>query len=107
MRKKTGQSLAEYTIVASLIAVVLATMGPGFRRSVQQVIKSVADVVGFQKDAEQASDLNAGFINAQNSNTRTSTSGSTSETQGQYVFDETESTNAQSITYTNGAFINQ
>ena len=60
--KRKGQSLAEYAIVAGIIAIVLASMGTGFRRSVQSVIKEVADVMGFQHDAEQASDPENGYL---------------------------------------------
>ncbi|MFA6378512.1 MAG: hypothetical protein WCX16_01865 [Candidatus Omnitrophota bacterium] len=107
MIRKKGQSLAEYAIVASLIAIVLATMGPGFRRSVQQVVKSAADVLGFQADAEQASNLDQGFLNAQTSNTQTATTSVITEEQDNYAATETEHSNAQSAAYVNGAFIRQ
>jgi len=105
MCKKRGQSLAEYAIVVSLIAVVLAAMGPGFRRSVQQIIKSIADIVGFQSGAEQASDPDDGFLNMQRSNVQSFVNGSSYEAGGKYFSAETQETNTQSISYTNGAFI--
>ena len=53
--KRKAQSLTEYTIVAGIIAIVLVAMGTPFRRSVQRVLKDVADVMGLQSEAETAS----------------------------------------------------
>lgn len=103
MKRKKGQSLAEYAIIASLIAVVLAAMGPGFRRSVQQVIKSVADVIGFQADSEQAAELDKGFLNSLKTHTTLNVVGTETERAGMYELTETQHTNTQSETSTNGA----
>jgi Flp pilus assembly pilin Flp len=107
MRQKKGQSLVEYTIIASLIAIVLATMGPAFRRSVQQVVKSVADNIGFQAESEQASDPDAGFVNTQLSTSQTASSTDIRERGGNYFASETQQANMQSLTNTNGAFVEQ
>ncbi len=103
MCKKRGQSLAEYAIVVSLIAVVLAAMGPGFRRSVQQVIKSVADAIGFQSDAEQAAEPDKGFVNFQRTESTTNVFGTETMHAGTYSSTETENTKIESVVYTNGA----
>jgi len=105
MQKNSGQSLAEYVIVISLIAIVLTTVGPGFRRSVQQVIKSVADVIGFQSDSEQAANVDEGFLNMQRSNVQTFVNGASYKTGGTLVSTEIQQSNMYSESYTNGAFI--
>jgi Flp pilus assembly pilin Flp len=107
VRVKKGQSLAEYVIIASLIALALAVMGPGFRRSVQKVFKSVADIIGFQHDAEQASEPDKGFVNYQISNARTLTSGTEQQAFNIYEATEAQHTVVNSLTYTNGAFVNE
>ena len=99
--------MIEYTIVAGLIAIVLVTMGPAFRRSVQQVVKSTADNIGFQEGAEQASDVNAGFVNSQVSNTRATVVTNVAERAGFYNARERQTTRVQSATTTNGAFVEQ
>ncbi len=73
MKTKKAQTVAEYAIVASIIAIVLATMGVPFKRSIQRVFKSVSDELGFQTDSEQASNLEKGFLNRQETNMITAT----------------------------------
>jgi len=107
MRKRYGQSLAEYVIVAGLIAVALATMGPAFRRSVQKVFKGVADVMGFQHDAEQAAEPDKGFVNYQISNAETTASTAEHRVSNAYKKEEQEWTDVKSVTYTNGALVNE
>lgn len=106
-KKKKGQSLAEYAIVAGLIAVVLAAMGPGFRRSIQQVMKSVADVIGFQAGAEQAAEPDKGFLNSLITHANTTVTKETIERAGVYRSTETQHTNMESATLVNGATYQQ
>lgn len=106
MKKKRGQSLAEYVIVASLIALALATMGPAFRRSVQKVFKGVADIIGFQHEAEQASEPDKDFVNSQIANIKTTASGTQQQVLNIYEATETQQTVMNTVTYTNGAFVN-
>lgn len=107
LKKKRGQSLAEYVIVASLIALALATMGPAFRRSIQKVVKSTADILGFQHDAEQASEPDKDFVNSQLANVKTTTSGTQQQASNIYEATETQQTVMNTVTYTNGAFVNE
>jgi Flp pilus assembly pilin Flp len=107
LRTKKGQSLAEYVIVATLIALALAVMGPGFRRSIQKVVKGAADAIGFQHGAEQAAEPDKGFLNAMTSNAKTSTSGTEQQALNIYTATETQQTVMNSVTYTNGAFVNE
>ena len=105
MKQKNAQSLAEYVIIASLIAIVLASMGPLFRRSIQRVVKSVADNIGYQSESEQASKPSDGFLNEQKSQVYTTMTSIVKESQGQYTATETEHTRMESLIYANGAFI--
>jgi hypothetical protein len=107
VKTKIGQSLAEYVIVASLIALALATMGPAFRRSVQKVVKGAADVIGFQHDAEQASEPDKGFLNALTSNTKTTILRTEKQVADTYRADETQQTVMNSVVYTSGAFVSE
>lgn len=100
-----GQSLAEYALVIGIISVVLMVMGPGFRWSAQQVLKSTADAIGFQAGAEQAANPDDGFLNLQQSQSQTTSSSSISDIAGNYTATESETTRVQSKTYSNGAFI--
>ncbi|MCX5681449.1 MAG: hypothetical protein NT079_04125 [Candidatus Omnitrophica bacterium] len=105
MKFKNGQSIAEYVIVAGLIAVALAAMGPGFRRSVQKVVKSAADSIGFQVGSEQAANVDAGFVNYMTSNAQGVGSGTISVLVGNYKSVDNQQVNTQSATDTNGTFV--
>lgn len=69
--KKKGQSLAEYVIVATMIAAVLISMSAGFRRSIQRVVKNTADLIGMQSQAEQALEPARGYLVESKTDTET------------------------------------
>lgn len=50
---KEAQSISEYILVITIATLVVATMFPAMKRSISSVIKSTADQVGVQKNAEQ------------------------------------------------------
>ena len=50
--KNRGQSILEYTVVLSLVVLVLSAMSFYFRRGIQSVVKVAADEAGNQSDAE-------------------------------------------------------
>lgn len=105
VKKATGQSLAEYALVIGIISVVLMVMGPGIRWNAQQILKSTADVVGFQSGAEQAANPDQGFLNFQNSQSQTVTQSTISGSAGSYLATETENVQTKSTSYANGAFV--
>ncbi len=107
MKIKKGQSLAEYVIVAGLIALALVAMSPAFRRSVQKVVKSTADIIGFQHEAEQASEPDEGFLNYQITNVKMTTNGTEHQASNVYVATEAQTTVTNTATLTNGAFVNE
>lgn len=88
-----------------MIAIVLVTMGPGFRHGIQKIVKATADILGFQHEAEQASELDQGFLNRMISNAQSATSKTTHAAGGAYSASETEHTATNTVSYTNGAFI--
>ena len=101
MKTKKAQTVAEYAIVASIIAIVFATMGVPFKRSIQRVVKSVSDELGFQADAEQASNLEKGFLNRQETNIAT-TSGLSSKATNEFLNSwTTETTHTDTNAFTN------
>lgn len=60
--KNKAQSLGEYILVLTITGAVFLSMSAAFRRITQRVVKDVADVIGFQSDAEQASDPQKGYL---------------------------------------------
>lgn len=105
MKQRKGQGLLEYTIIAGLIAVAVVAIGPGFRRSAQAILKSTADVIGFQAQSEQAANLEQGFLNLHMGNSSVTASGFVKEQEGVYTSSEQQRTAAESVTYSNGAIV--
>jgi Flp pilus assembly pilin Flp len=50
---QSGQTFLEYVLVISVVAAIMLAMSTMVRRSVQGMVKAVADQVGFQQNAEQ------------------------------------------------------
>ena len=51
--KQNGQTMIEYTIVIGVVTMVLFAMNPIIKRSAQGMIKTMADQIGTQENAEQ------------------------------------------------------
>lgn len=51
-----GQSILEYLMVLTMVAVVLSAMFPLIQRGVQGMVRTVADQIGNQEQAEQQND---------------------------------------------------
>lgn len=65
-----AQTFLEYTTLIVIVSIVFATMQTMFRRAIQGTIKTVADQIGYQENAEQDfSNDGGGFTNAQISQT--------------------------------------
>ncbi len=62
--KNKGQALVEFTIVLGLVVAVIFAVSPMIRRTLQSMIKTTADQIGVQQDAEQVAyeDINDGFF---------------------------------------------
>ncbi len=59
-----GQSMMEYIAMVGIIMVVLVTMGTMIRRGTQGILRTVADQVGRQEDAEQKFDEQGHLMSA-------------------------------------------
>jgi hypothetical protein len=55
-RGSCGQTLLDYSMLLGIVAVILSTLGPLLQRSLQGMVKGVADQVGTQINSEQAFD---------------------------------------------------
>lgn len=53
---RKAQTILEYTIVMGVIVVIMFAMGPMIRRGIQSLIKTVADEIGIQRNADQRFD---------------------------------------------------
>lgn len=54
MNKNKGQTLLEYTLLIGVVMLIFFAMSPMIKRSAQGVIKTVADQIGEQVNADQA-----------------------------------------------------
>jgi hypothetical protein len=57
-----GQNLMEYTIVLSVIVLVFLALNPMIKRSLQGMIKTAADQIGTQQNAEQEVNVEKGYV---------------------------------------------
>lgn len=62
--QKEGQSFLEYTLLLGIIVVLLLSMMPLMRRSIQGMVKAVSDQVGSQVNADSGEDEEARLIYA-------------------------------------------
>ena len=61
MQIKRAQTFVEYILVISVVTAIMIAMSTLLRRTVQGMVKGVADQVGFQENAEQ-SDGTGGYL---------------------------------------------
>jgi hypothetical protein len=114
MLARRGQSILEYTIIISIIVVVLFYMGTGIKRGVQSMVKVAADQIGSQQNADQDfSDVSQGYLEGTNTVTQEDRNKSVTEIgyipkTGPAVYltntGYNESTETMSNTLTNGGF---
>jgi hypothetical protein len=62
-RVDRGQSFLEYTMIIGVIMVVLTVMAPMMKRSIQAMVKVVADQVGVQNESDQEVNIMDGYLN--------------------------------------------
>lgn len=62
MRIKKAQTFIEYILVISIVTAILIAMSTMLRRTVQGMVKAVADQVGFQQNAEQQKGSATGYV---------------------------------------------
>lgn len=86
-----GQIFMEYTMIIGVIITVLIAMNMTIKRGIQGMIKTVADQVGTQANAEQRFD-EAGHLDLSYTTTRVDsdkTRRETPQTGVTYIYDET------------------
>ncbi len=96
--------MAEYAIVAGIIAIVLAAMGTPFKRTIQKIVKSTADAIGFQSESEQAANPDDGFLNLVGAEVNAISSTTIDEDQGEYASNVAETTTIRSNSQSNMGF---
>ena len=98
-----GQSIMEFTTVLTLVIIVLFTMTPMVKRSIQAMTKVAADQIGSQENAEQAvySDPDSGYMQESISETDIRTNKRTRDVLGEvtYTYDDTVTSNTETRTY--------
>ena len=97
--------MIEYVIVVGVIALVMFAMNPMIKRSAQGMIKSMADQIGTQENAEQDFSPTTSHLESSYSSTRAIIEKQRLEQPGgiiTYVFNE--ETRIDSSTYTNLGF---
>src|SRR5208283_1803162 len=63
MRVPRGQTILEYTMIVSILTVVLFYMGTSIKRGVQSLVKVTADQVGSQQNSDQDfNDAQSGYM---------------------------------------------
>lgn len=114
MFARRGQSILEYTMIVTILTVVLYYMGTSIKRGVQSLVKVTADQVGNQQNADQDfNDTQQGYMVASNTeiqeiiNNQNTEFGYISITNNAIyssnkVFNET--TSSVTNTFTNGGF---
>ena len=89
--KRKAQTFLEYTMLLVIVSLVLATMQTMFKRAIQGTIKTVADQIGRQENAEQDfSNDGGGFTNAQISFTDSTSEKTQQEFYGNITYIESE-----------------
>ena len=60
--QNSAQSILEYSLLLGMVVVVLITMSPGVKRSIQSMVKLTADQIGTQQNAEQIVTPESGYL---------------------------------------------
>lgn len=63
LQNSKGQTLVEYSLLVGIVIAFLLTMTPMVKRSAQGMVRVIADEVGYQRNAEQRSDV--GLVNSE------------------------------------------
>ena len=75
-----AQSMLEYTLVISLVAVMLFAMSTMVKRGIQGMVRVTADQIGIQKDSDQfVNDISTGHLDQTYIATRADTNKTTRE----------------------------
>ena len=105
LKFNNGQNLIEYTIVISIVLLIVLAMTPMLKRALQGLVTTVADQVGLQNESDQKFD-ESGHLEQSYTSTRANLSEETRDRVGvvNYVFQDLTSTSTRSMVnlgYTN------
>lgn len=106
-RRSGGQSIIEYVIIIGIAVMALYAMGPSFRRGVQSVIKSTADQLAPQKNAEQDFSSDTSHLDSSATKTNATVSRNTQELLYSTTTTSDESASTLTNTVTNSGFSQQ
>ena len=68
MLTRRGQSIVEYTMIVTILMLVIFYMGTSIKRGVQSLVKVTADQIGNQQNADQDfNDTQQGYLETSNS----------------------------------------
>ncbi|MBU0468630.1 MAG: hypothetical protein KKF78_06550 [Candidatus Omnitrophica bacterium] len=61
-KNNKAQSILEYSLIVGMVTVIFFNMGTFLKRGTQGMIKTVADQIGTQRNADQIFDIEEGFM---------------------------------------------
>lgn len=85
-RSQSGQSIIEYSLILSIVLLVILAMSPAIKRSTQGMIKVVADQVGVQQNGDQVFDRQTGHLIEVVTTTRATLQKQTQDTLGVFNY---------------------
>lgn len=96
-----AQIFLEYTVISGIVIMILLAMNMTIKRGIQGMIKSVADQIGLQINAEQNFNEITGYMESQRSTTYASMDKTTREFIGvtNYIYDDAIRSNSTTITH--------
>ena len=100
---KQAQIFLEYTVICGVVVLVLISMNTMIKRGIQGMVKSVADQIGNQANAEQKFD-ESGHLESQYTSTRASMDKTTRELMGNTKYIYNDVVTADTTTLTNLGF---
>lgn len=65
-KNSTAQSMLEYILLIGMIVVALVAMTQAIKRGTQSIIKTAADELALQENADQTFSNTTGYLNSQN-----------------------------------------
>ena len=101
---RRAQSILEYMMVIGIVALVLTVMGPIFKRGIQSVIKSTADQIGVQNQADQTVTNTSGYLVESFTNRRIASDTLTEQSYGDVATTYVDAITTTSNTLTNLGF---
>lgn len=101
LHERAAQSLVEYSVVLGIVALVLMTMRVTFQRGLQGMIKTVADQIGVQNNAEQLVTTETGRMMYSNTNSQSAFEKNERDFMGERSFTYNDRTDAKTESLTN------